>query len=100
MQNYKTLESKGGMSCLLYGRLGLRVELVARMQKTKRKEARMPPASLQRIRIIHRYLYICFVPSYKASEAGTFFFSEGACASCLMSLYRHVGLNGIVDPPG
>ena len=73
MQNYKTLESKGGMSCLLYGRLGLRVELVARMQKTKRKEARMPPASLQRIRIIHRYLYICFVPSYKASEARAFF---------------------------
>ena len=54
MQNYKTLESKGGMSCLLYGRLGLRVELVARMQKTKRKEARMPPASLQRI-----YIDIC-----------------------------------------
>ena len=22
----------------------------------------------------YRYLYICFVPSYKASEAGTFFF--------------------------
>ena len=62
MQNYKTLESKGGMSCLLYGRLGLRVELVARMQKTKRKEARMPPASLQRIRIIH--IDICIYASY------------------------------------